>query len=79
MYVSFIGNLFLRMLKAIVIPLIVPSLITAVGSLNVSVSGLVGRRAVVYFLLTTFLAVFLGLALAVVIHPGDPSAKEVRL
>jgi len=76
MYVSFIGNLFLRMLKAIVIPLIVPSLITAVGSLNVSVSGLVGRRAVVYFLLTTFLAVFLGLALAVVIHPGDPSAKE---
>lgn len=79
MYVSLVGKLFLRMLKAVVIPLILPSLITAVGSLNVSVSGLVGRRALVYFLLTTFLATFLGLALVIVIHPGDPSAKEVRL
>ena len=79
MYVSVVGKLFLRMLKALIIPLIVPSLITAVGSLNVSLSGAVGRRAVTYFLLTTIMASFLGFILVVIIHPGNPGAKEVRL
>ena len=80
MYVSFVGKLFLRMLKAVVIPLIVPSLITAVGSLNISLSGLVGRRTIAYFLLTTFAAAFLGLALVVVIHPGgNNTASEARI
>ena len=39
MYVAYIGELFLRMLKALILPLIVPSLITAVGSLDMSLSG----------------------------------------
>ena len=39
MYVSYIGEIFLRMLKALILPLIVPSLITAVGSLDMSLSG----------------------------------------
>ena len=34
MYVAFIGKLFLQMLKCIIIPLIIPSLISAVGSLG---------------------------------------------
>ena len=40
MYVSYIGEIFLRMLKALILPLIVPSLITAVGSLDMSLSGI---------------------------------------
>mgnify|MGYP003336907597 CR=1 FL=1 len=39
MYVSYIGEIFLRMLKALILPLIVPSLITAVVSLDMSLSG----------------------------------------
>ena len=39
MYVAYVGELFLRMLKALILPLIVPSLITAVGSLDMSLSG----------------------------------------
>ena len=39
MYVSYVGKLFLRMLKALILPLIVPSLIAAVGSLDMSLSG----------------------------------------
>ena len=31
MYVQFIGNLFLQMLKGIIIPLVIPSLIAAIG------------------------------------------------
>ncbi len=38
-YVSFVGKLFLRMLKALILPLIIPSLVAAVGSLDMSLSG----------------------------------------
>ena len=40
------GELFLRMLKALILPLVVPSLITAVGSLDMSLSGKVGCQLV---------------------------------
>ena len=39
MYIEFVGILFLNMLKCIIIPLIIPSLIVAVGSLDVALSG----------------------------------------
>ena len=42
MYVKFIGSLFLQMLKCIIIPLIIPSLIVAVGSLDLKISGMKG-------------------------------------
>ena len=42
------GELFLRMLKALILPLVVPSLITAVGSLDMSLSGKV-REAPTYY------------------------------
>lgn len=70
MYVSYIGEIFLRMLKALILPLIVPSLITAVGSLDMSLSGKVGLRAVAYYFTTTIVAVILGIILVVTIHPG---------
>ena len=44
MYVSYVGKLFLQMLKALILPLIVPSLIAAVGSLDMSLSGKVGSN-----------------------------------
>ena len=44
MYVSYVGKLFLRMLKALILPLIVPSLVAAVGSLDMSLSGKVKIR-----------------------------------
>eukprot|EP00092_Neocalanus_flemingeri_P011555 GFUD01012452.1.p1 GENE.GFUD01012452.1~~GFUD01012452.1.p1 ORF type:complete len:498 (-),score=52.36 GFUD01012452.1:922-2415(-) len=82
MYVSYVGELFLRMLKALILPLIVPSLITAVGSLDMSLSGRVGGRAIVYYMGTTVLAVMLGIILVTSIHPGvsgqEKSGKKVE-
>lgn len=75
MYVSYVGKLFLRMLKALILPLIVPSLIGAVGSLDMSLSGRVGGRAVAYYMSTTVLAVILGIILVSAIHPGNPGHK----
>jgi len=72
MYVSYVGKLFLRMLKALILPLIVPSLVAAVGSLDMSISGKVGGRAVAYYMSTTVLAVILGIILVSTIHPGRP-------
>jgi hypothetical protein len=39
MYVTYVGKLFLQMLKALILPLIIPSLVAAVGSLDMSLSG----------------------------------------
>merc|ERR1711981_1447061 len=73
MYVSYVGNLFLRMLKALILPLIIPSLVAAVGSLDMSISGKVGGRAIAYYTSTTVLAVILGIILVSAIHPGRPA------
>ena len=78
MYVSYIGEIFLRMLKALILPLIVPSLITAVGSLDMSLSGRVGGRAITYYLTTTMVAVVLGIILVITIHPGVSGQKKVE-
>ena len=60
MYVNYIGELFLRMLKSLILPLIVASLISAIGSLDLSLSGRIGARAITYYMLTTVSAVILG-------------------
>jgi len=70
MYVKYIGSLFLSMLKCVIIPLVIPSLIAAIGSMDLSMSGRVGLRAICYYLTTTVLAVILGIVLVVTIRPG---------
>ncbi|CRL04220.1 CLUMA_CG017325, isoform A [Clunio marinus] len=70
MYVNFIGDIFLRMLKALILPLIVSSLVAAVGSLDISLSKRIGTRAIAYYMLTTVLAVLLGIILVSIIQPG---------
>lgn len=39
MYIQFIGDIFLRMLKALILPLIVASIVSAIGSLDLNLSG----------------------------------------
>lgn len=70
MYVNFIGDVFLRILKSLILPLIVSSLVAAVGSLDISLSKRIGTRAILYYMLTTVMAVILGIVLVVTIRPG---------
>ncbi|KAG0727216.1 Excitatory amino acid transporter 4 [Chionoecetes opilio] len=77
MYVGYIGELFLRALKALIIPLIVSSLVSAIGSLDLSLSKKIGLRAICYYLTTTVLAVILGIILVVTIHPGKGSDEGI--
>ncbi|GJQ65440.1 hypothetical protein Trydic_g7547 [Trypoxylus dichotomus] len=70
MYVNFLGDLFLRMLKSLILPLIVSSLISAIANLDLSLSGRIARRAILFYLTTTFCSVILGMILVVAIAPG---------
>lgn len=68
--VAFPGELFLRALKMLILPLIVFSLIAGLGSLNIKMSGALGLRTILYYTTTTFIAVTLGIILVVSIQPG---------
>ncbi|XP_046678205.1 LOW QUALITY PROTEIN: excitatory amino acid transporter 3-like [Homalodisca vitripennis] len=76
MYVQFIGEIFLNMLKGLIIPLLVSSIVSAIGSLDLSLSSKIGFRAIAYYVATTSLAVFQGIVLVSVIQPGRYSGNE---
>lgn len=71
MYLRFPGDLLLNMLKLLILPLVVSSLISGLAALDTRTSGKMGLRAVVYYLTTTLLAVVLGIILTVTIRPGE--------
>lgn len=70
MYIGFLGDLFLRMLKCLILPLIVSSLVSAIASLDLSLSGRIAARTVAFYLTTTFFSVVLGMVMVVSIAPG---------
>ncbi|CAJ0572313.1 unnamed protein product, partial [Mesorhabditis spiculigera] len=75
-YIGFPGELFMNMLKCMILPLIASSLISGLAELDGRTSGKVGTRAILYYVLTTTHAVILGIILVMVIHPGDPKIKD---
>ena len=68
---AFLGDLFIRALKLIIIPLVVLSVVTGIRNIgDASSLGKMGLRTVGYYLLTTFLAVLTGLVVVNLIDPG---------
>lgn len=66
----------MRMLKMLILPLIVSSLIVGLADLDQTASGKLGRRAVLYYMGTTLCAVVLGIVLVVSINPGQNTAPN---
>lgn len=66
-----VGEIYLRLLKVLVIPMVVASLITGVTGIgDVRRLGGLGLRTLAYYLMTMGLAVALGMTLANLIAPG---------
>lgn len=70
-YINYPGDLFLRMLKCLIVPLLVSSITSAIGSLDLSMSKKIAYRAIIYYFLTTISAVVLGIILVCSIRPGS--------
>ncbi|KAJ8980456.1 hypothetical protein NQ317_007652 [Molorchus minor] len=70
MYIAFPGDIFLRMLKCLIIPLLMSSVIHAIGSLDLGLSRKIAIRSILYYSATTISAVILGIILVVTIRPG---------
>lgn len=64
------GDLFVRLLKMIIVPIIVASLIIGTSSVEPSKLGRVGGKAVFFYTITTLFAIIIGLACAFVFKPG---------
>ena len=60
----------MRMLKMLILPLIITSMVSGVAGLDTSTSGKIGLKTICYYLLTTLVAVILGIILVVSIRPG---------
>nr|MBA3968448.1 dicarboxylate/amino acid:cation symporter [Nitrospirales bacterium] len=66
-----LGELWIRMLRMLVVPLIVASIIQGVGSLgDIRQLGKLGGATVTYYLTTSGLAIVLGMILVSLIKPG---------
>jgi len=68
---GFLGTLFLNALKMIVLPLIVVSITLSI--MKVGNLGSLGLKTLFYYLITTGIAVFIGILVVNIIHPGDGS------
>ncbi|KAM6966680.1 solute carrier family 1 member 9 isoform 2-T3 [Tautogolabrus adspersus] len=76
MMISFPGDILMRMLKMLILPLIISSLITGLAGLDARSSGRMGSRAMVYYMSTTIIAAILGVILVLSIHPGNPKLRS---
>ena len=70
-YIKPIGTIFLNLIKMIVVPLVVFSIMTGVISLqDVKKVGAIGGKTILFYMVTTAFAVVIGLAFANVLNVG---------
>ncbi|WP_010228430.1 dicarboxylate/amino acid:cation symporter [Gillisia marina] len=73
------GNIFINALKLIAVPLILASLIKGISDLkDISKLSQMGTRTIVTYIITTVVAVSIGLGLVNLIQPGSAISEETR-
>ncbi|CAM9779969.1 unnamed protein product [Lampetra planeri] len=77
-YLAFPGELLMRMLKMLILPLVTSSLISGLAALDSKTCARLGLVTVSYYLSTTLLAVVIGIVLACAVHPGSAAQRDGR-
>ncbi len=80
--VGWLGTLFIKLLKMIIVPLVLTSIVSGVASVGAGASlGRLFGKTLGYYILTSFLAVMVGLLMVNTIQPGvgaDLVSSETR-
>ena len=72
-----IGTIFVKLLKLIAVPLILASLIKGISDLkDISKFASIGLKTIVIYVLTTVIAISIGLILVNTFNPGDGVSQE---
>lgn len=70
-HLKILGDIFISLLKMIIVPLIMASMVTGIVSIgNIRKLGRIGIRTFAYYMATTLLAVTVGLVLVNLLKPG---------
>jgi proton glutamate symport protein len=78
-HLKIIGDMFIRLLRMIIIPLILASMVTGIVSLgDIRRLGRLGLKTFIYYLVTTILAVSVGLVLVNLTKPGTRVELEAE-
>ena len=78
-YIKPFGDIFINILKLIAVPLVLFSIITGVASLkDIKKLGRIGVKTVVLYLITTVIAVTVGLVMVNIAKPGTLVSDEIR-
>ncbi len=76
---DFVGDLFIRLLRFIAVPIVLFSLVVGAASLNdIKKLSRIGGKTIVIYIATTAVAITVGLTLANAIKPGTFVSQEVR-
>ncbi|MBA2441418.1 MAG: dicarboxylate/amino acid:cation symporter [Rubrobacter sp.] len=70
-FVEPVGDLFLRLLSMLVVPLILFTLVVGVSSISAGYLGRIGGKVLAYYLFTATVAITLGIVAALLVSPGE--------
>ncbi|CAG0886527.1 unnamed protein product [Darwinula stevensoni] len=75
--ISYPGEIFMRLLRLMILPLVISSLVSGSASLNAKMNGKIAMRTIAWFLATSFLNAIIGTLLAIAIRPGWGLSEEL--
>lgn len=76
MLISYPGELFMRMLKLVTLPMLIGSLVTVSANLNARMNGKMVSRTITYFACTSMLSAFSGICISMVFKPGNTGVPK---
>lgn len=77
MLITYPGELFLRMLKLVTLPMLIGSLVTVSANLNARMNGKMVIRTIMYFACTSMVSALSGICVAMLVKPGSYNDSKV--